>query len=194
MKRSTFIITAAWGAAGLLTGGSLPVRAATLNNKIMNNKGFSRVNHVGIVVTDLDRAVTFYETLTGRKVSNTDEIGGSRMAQVLGLDKTLIRYANLHLDNINIDLLEYKQPGPSRAHYENNQISAMHLCFEVDDIHEAVQRLKDAGIKLSGEPIIFEEADGLKSGWGTAVAYFDDPDGTHLEIIAPQGPFKREQK
>ncbi|PSK94622.1 methylmalonyl-CoA epimerase [Taibaiella chishuiensis] len=157
----------------------------------MNNTGFSRVNHVGIVVADLDRAVTFYETLTGRKVSNTDEIGGSRMAQVLGLDKTLIRYANLHLDNINIDLLEYKQPEPSRAHYENNQISAMHLCFEVDDIHEAVKRLKDAGIRLSGEPIVFEEADGLKSGWGTAVAYFDDPDGTHLEIIAPQGPFKR---
>ena len=152
------------------------------------------MNHVGIVVADLDKAVTFYEALTGQKISNRDEIGGDRMAQVLGLDKTLIRYANLHLDNINIDLLEYKQPEPSRAQYENNQISAMHLCFEVDDIQEAVQRLKDAGIKLSGEPILFEEADGLQSGIGTAVAYFDDPDGTHLEIIAPQGPFKRKHK
>ncbi len=164
------------------------------HQKNMDSKGFSRVNHVGIVVADLDKAIVFYEALTGQKISNQDEIGGDRMAQVLGLDRTLIRYANLHLDNMNIDLLAYKQPEPTRAHYENNQISAMHLCFEVDDIHEAVQRLKDAGIKLSGEPIIFEEADGLKSGFGTAVAYFDDPDGTHLEIIAPQGPFKRKQK
>lgn len=53
--------------------------------------------------------------------------------------------------------------------------------------------LKDAGIKLSEEPIIFEAADGLKSGFGTVVAYFDDPDGTHLEVIEPQGPFKRER-
>lgn len=194
MKRSQFIRWSALGTAALLAGSPALLPAQPKTSKNMDNKGFSRVNHVGIVVADLDKAIVFYEALTGQKISNLDEIGGDRMAQVLGLDRTLIRYANLHLDNMNIDLLEYKQPEPTRAQYENNQVSAMHLCFEVDDIHEAVQRLKDAGIKLSGEPIIFEQADGLKSGWGTAVAYFDDPDGTHLEIIAPQGPFKRKQK
>jgi catechol 2,3-dioxygenase-like lactoylglutathione lyase family enzyme len=173
MERKKFIQTASLGAAA---------------------KGFSRANHVGIVVANLDKSIAFYEALTGLKVSNIDQIGGDRMAQVLGLKKTLIRYANLHLENINMDLLEYEQPEPVKAHYDNNQISAMHLCFEVDNIQDAVKRLKDAGIKLSGEPIIFEEADGLKSGFGTAVVYFDDPDGTHLEIIEPQGPFKRERR
>ncbi len=157
-------------------------------------QGFNRVNHVGIVVSDLNRSVTFYEALTGRKVSNVDQIGGDRMAQVLGLKKTRIRYANFHLDNINIDLLQYEQPTPTKANYENTEVSAMHLCFEVDDIYQAVKRLKAAGVKLSGDPIIFEVADGLKSGFGTAVAYFDDPDGTHLEIIAPKGPFERNSK
>lgn len=195
MKRKQFIGTAVMGTAAILTGGVLSAAAGDQKSSFMEtaNKGFSRANHVGIVVTNLDKAIAFYEALTGLKVSNVDQIGGDRMAQVLGLKKTLIRYANLHLDNINIDLLEYEQPEPSKAKYDNNQISAMHLCFEVDDIHKAVKRLKDAGIKLSGEPIIFEEADGLKAGFGTAVAYFDDPDGTHLEIIAPQGPFKREK-
>jgi catechol 2,3-dioxygenase-like lactoylglutathione lyase family enzyme len=157
------------------------------------NNGFTRANHVGIVVSNLDRSIAFYEALTGKKISNRDQIGGERMARVQGLEKTLIRYANLHLDNLNIDLLEYEQPEPTQARYNNNQISAMHLCFEVDDITQAVQRLKEAGIALSGEPMVFEEADGLQSGFGTAVAYFDDPDGTHLEVIVPQGPFKREQ-
>ncbi len=32
---------------------------------------------------------------------------------------------------------------------------------------------------------------GLKSGFGTGVAYFTDPDGTNLELIAPKGPFQR---
>jgi catechol 2,3-dioxygenase-like lactoylglutathione lyase family enzyme len=82
-------------------------------------------------------------------------------------------------------------PAPEKTSYQNNQISAMHLCFEVDDIDAAMERLKEIGIKPEGEPIVFQEEDGLKSGFGTAVAYFRDPDGTNLEIIAPQGPFKR---
>lgn len=195
MERKKFIQTATLGAAAVLTGGAISLNAKTkiMENTSLKSKGFSRANHVGIVVANLDKSIAFYEALTGLKVTNVDQIGGDRMAQVLGLKKTLIRYANLHLENINMDLLEYEQPEPVKAHYENNQISAMHLCFEVDNIQDAVKRLKDAGIKLSGDPIIFEVADGLKSGFGTAVAYFDDPDGTHLEIIEPQGPFKRER-
>lgn len=67
----------------------------------------------------------------------------------------------------------------------------MHLCSEVDDIDAAMQRLHEIGIEPEGEPIVFQQEDGLKSGFGTAVAYFKDPDGINLEIIAPQGPFKR---
>ena len=81
-----------------------------------------------------------------------------------------------------------------RFYEEGNDISAMHLCFEVDDLDSVYQRMRDAGLSFSGEPIVFEDADGLKNGAGTAVAYFDDPDGTHLEIIAPQEPFKRKQR
>lgn len=153
--------------------------------------GFSRANHVGITVSNLERSIAFYEALTGIKISNKDEIGGPRMAKTQGLEDTRIRYANLHLDNLNMDILEYVLPAPEKASYQNNQISAMHLCFEVDDIDAAMERLKAIGVVPEGEPIIFQEEDGLRSGFGTAVAYFRDPDGTNLEIIAPQGPFKR---
>ncbi|QIY90863.1 VOC family protein [Chryseobacterium gallinarum] len=154
-------------------------------------KGFTRANHVGITVKNLEKSIAFYEALTGTKVSNIDVIGGERMAKTQGLTDTKIKFANLRLDNLNLDILEYVIPESEQAAYSNNQISAMHLCFEVDNIDEAMQRLKEIGVEPDGEPIVFEEADGLKSGYGTAVAYFQDPDGTNLEIIAPQGPFKR---
>ncbi|WP_313093657.1 VOC family protein [Chryseobacterium flavum] len=154
-------------------------------------KGFTRANHVGITVKNLEKSIAFYEALTGTKVSNIDIIGGERMAKTQGLNDTRIKFANLHLDNLNLDILEYVVSESEQASYSNNQISAMHLCFEVDNIDEAMQRLKEIGVEPDGEPIVFEEADGLKSGYGTAVAYFRDPDGTNLEIIAPQGPFKR---
>ncbi|AHF14378.1 VOC family protein [Niabella soli] len=159
--------------------------------KNTQTKGFSRANHVGITVKDLEKSIQFYEALTGIKISNRDEIGGKRMAQVQGLKDTRIRYANLHLDNLNMDILEYVIPEAEKASYRNNQISAMHLCFEVDDMEAALKRLKEIEVEPEGEPIVFQEEDGLKSGFGTAVVYFRDPDGTNLELIAPQGPFKR---
>ena len=157
------------------------------------NNGFSVVNHVGITVSNLEKSIEFYETLTGKKISNKDEIGGKRMAQTQGLDDTLIRYANLHLDNINIDILEYVEPKSTKANYSNEQISAMHLCFEVDDIETAVARMKEIGIEPKGEPIYFKKSDELKAGFGTGVVYFKDPDGTNLELIAPKGPFQRKR-
>ncbi|MBS0950207.1 VOC family protein [Weissella minor] len=153
--------------------------------------GFSLVNHVGITVSDLDKSIAFYEALAGKKIANRDAIGGKRMAQVQGLDDTKINYANLHLGNVNIDILEYEAPQSTQAQYSNEQISALHLCFEVEDLDAAIACLNELGIEPEGEPIYFEEQDGLKAGFGTGVVYFKDPDGTNLELIAPKGPFAR---
>lgn len=153
--------------------------------------GLARANHVGITVSDLDASIRFYEALTGTRIANKDKVGGPRMAAVQGLDKVLIRYANVHLDNLNIDLLQYDEPAPGRARYVNGDIGAMHLCFEVDDLDAVHRRMVEAGFAFSGPPMTFSEEDMLSEGIGTKVAYFDDPDGTHLEIIEPQGPFRR---
>ena len=121
------------------------------------NNGFSVVNHVGITVSNLEKSIEFYETLTGKKISNKDEIGGKRMAQTQGLDDTLIRYANLHLDNINIDILEYVEPKSTKANYSNEQISEMHLCFEVDDIEAAIARMKEIGLNQKENQFILKK-------------------------------------
>ena len=161
------------------------------DKKLKGTIGLSRVNHVGITVSDLDASIKFYEALTGTTIENVDEIGGPRMAAIQGLDKVLIRYANVHLSNINLDLLEYVDPKPVEAKYDNGDIGAMHMCFVVDDLQAIVERTKEAGVTFLGDPIEFKPEDGLKSGYGTYVAYFEDPDGVHLELIQPQGPFAR---
>ena len=66
------------------------------------------------------------------------------MAAVQGLPKVLIRYANVHLANPNIDLLQYDEPKVKKASYDNSDIGAMHLCFEVDDLDAVYQRMRDA--------------------------------------------------
>ncbi len=91
------------------------------------NKGFTMVNHIGITVSNLEKSIAFYEALTGKKVSNIDKIGGKRMAQTQGLDDTLIKYANLHLDNINIDILEYVEPKSKKLLIQMNK-SMLCIC------------------------------------------------------------------
>jgi catechol 2,3-dioxygenase-like lactoylglutathione lyase family enzyme len=145
-------------------GDKLPLfTKKTIYMETRKTSGFTCANHVGITVSNLETSIAFYEALTGSKVSNIDKIGGPRMARTQGLEDTLIKYANLHLDNLNIDILEYVHPAPEIASYQNNQISAMHLCFEVDDIASAIQRLKEIGIEPDGEPIVFQKEDGLRS-------------------------------
>jgi catechol 2,3-dioxygenase-like lactoylglutathione lyase family enzyme len=163
-----------------------------MTDKVLTSTiGLGMVNHVGITVSDLSASIKFYEALTGTKIENVDEIGGPRMAAVQGLDKVLIRYANVHLKNINLDLLEYVEPKSGKAKFDNGDVGAMHMCFEVDDLQAVVERMKAAGVTFLGEPIEFLPEDGLNSGFGTYVAYFEDPDGVHLELIQPQGPFAR---
>lgn len=141
-----------------------PIPSATI--------GLNRANHVGIVTSDLEKSIKLHEALTGTKIVNKDAIGGSRMAAVQGLDKVLIRYANVHLQDLNIDLLQYEQPTPKRSAYATNDIGAMHLCFEVDDIDAVYRRMREAGLAFQGEPMVFEAGDQLKSAIGTAVGIF----------------------
>ncbi|MFS1539220.1 MAG: hypothetical protein ACL7BU_11745 [Candidatus Phlomobacter fragariae] len=72
------------------------------------------------------------------------------MAQTQGLDDIRIKFANFQLDNLNIDILEYVVLEPTRSSYSNNQISAMHLCFEVDDLDAAIKRMKSISIEPDG--------------------------------------------
>ena len=55
---------------------------------------------------------------------------------------------------------------------------------------EATPEDRGGGPRMTGV-LGLEAGEGFKAGAGTTVACFDDPDGTHLELIQPKGPFRR---
>ncbi|WP_121432502.1 VOC family protein [Actinomadura pelletieri] len=66
----------------------------------------------------------------------------------------------------------------------------MHLCFKVDDLDGVYQRMKEAGYDFLGDDYTLAEGEVTPdAALGTRVAYFNDPDGTSLEIIQPKGGF-----
>ncbi|WP_097976936.1 VOC family protein [Streptomyces sp. gb14] len=152
----------------------------------------TKAAHVGIAVADLDRSVQFYRTLTGREpIVSHEHIHGQGFAETEGLSgHAEVRYATFNLENIGIDLIEFQAPQGEPSNPAANRPGSAHLCFHVEDVDATCKRIIDAGIPLLGEPYTFAEGEVTPDdAVGTRVAYFNDPDGTNLEIIAPKGGF-----
>ncbi|MER7893209.1 VOC family protein [Micromonospora sp. NPDC094482] len=166
---------------------------ATMPNPSNGSIGLRTAAHVGVAVSDLDRSVAFYQTLLGTEPVVLDEtMRGPGFAQSQGLPTTQLRYATFNLDNLGIDLIQFQQPVGEPAQVAANRPGSMHLCFRVDDLRSVFDRMREAGFDFLGEPYTFAEGEVYPAdALGTEVAYFNDPDGTNLELIAPKGGFAR---
>jgi methylmalonyl-CoA/ethylmalonyl-CoA epimerase len=106
-----------------------------------------RLNHIAIVVPDLDAAAAKWEKSLGASVS---------APQVLPEHGVTVVFINT--GNSKIELLEpLGDDSPIAKFLDRNADGGMHhLCFEVDDIIEARYRLMAAGARVlgTGEPAI----------------------------------------
>ena len=140
---------------------------------------FNKIHHVAIICSNYEISKEFY----------VEKLGFEIIREIYREERQSYKL-DLKLGESQIELFSFPN-SPKRPSYPE-ACGLRHLAFEVDDIEAAVARMKEIGIEPEGEPIYFEESDGLKAGFGTGVVYFKDPDGTNLELIAPKGPFKRE--
>lgn len=101
-----------------------------------------RLNHVALVVPDLAKAVLHYQRQLGAVVS-------ARVA----LPEHGVTVVFVELPNTKIELLE-ALGGASmlKSFLEKNPSGGMHhLCFEVDDIIAARDKLKAEGARIIGD-------------------------------------------
>ncbi|MGI6083599.1 MAG: VOC family protein [Limnochordia bacterium] len=123
----------------------------------------SKVEHIGIMVSDLDRSIAFYRDVLGlelieRLKNNTAEI------------------AFFKVGDVEIELV-----AGSSAPYEKTDGIVNHLTFTVTDLDAALQMLKDKGVELiNSEPVPI---------WGgMRVLFFRGPDGEKLEFFERKAP------
>lgn len=106
-----------------------------------------RLNHVAIAVRDLDAATALYRDTLGARVSAAVDQPEHGVTTVF-----------VELPNTKIELLApLGADSPIAKFLERNPEGGVHhLCYEVDDIHAARDRLADAGARVlgSGEPRI----------------------------------------
>lgn len=106
-----------------------------------------RLNHVAIAVPDLAAATALYRDTLGAKVTMPEALPEHGVTVVF-----------IDTGNTKIELLEpLGEKSPIAAFLEKNPAGGMHhVCYEVDDIIAARDRLKAQGARVlgGGEPKI----------------------------------------
>ena len=144
------------------------------------------IDHVNIVVADLERAIRFYSDLLGLRRGFEVFLEGEWIETVTGLKGARARCVFMEGDDSSarLELLHYEVPtGQSLpASSAPHTRGLRHVAFMVEDLDALVARLRAAGVRVISEPVTvpFAVADkGRKR-----LCYFHDPDGTLLEAAS----------
>ena len=98
----------------------------------------TKVNHIGIAVSNLEEALKLYTVVLGLKVKGTEIVAEQK-----------VRTALIPVGDTKIELLESTDPeGTIAKHIEKRGEGLHHLAFEVTDINESLEELKSKGIVL----------------------------------------------
>jgi methylmalonyl-CoA epimerase len=97
-----------------------------------------KVDHIGIAVKSLAEAVKVYQDAIGLDVSGYDEV-----------DDQGVRVAMLTIGESQIELLEpTREDSPIEKFMMKRGEGIHHIAVRVDDIEQALERLKASGVRL----------------------------------------------
>jgi catechol 2,3-dioxygenase-like lactoylglutathione lyase family enzyme len=144
----------------------------------------TQVESVGMTVSDLDRAVSFYtEVLPFEKLSEK-EVQGPELETLEGVFGAHVRVARLRLGNETLELTEYLAPRghPVPADSRSNDCWFQHVALIVSNMDRAYALLRAHHVEhASSAPQRLPDWN-PKAG-GIRAFYFKDPDGHPLEVL-----------
>jgi catechol 2,3-dioxygenase-like lactoylglutathione lyase family enzyme len=144
------------------------------------------IDHVNIVVRDLDKMLAFYCDVLGLKKTKDATISGDWIEAVVGLTNVNARVIYLGAESgPRVELIKYKTPACLDApdHGEPHTFGLRHMAFRVEDIDAAAARLREAGVKVfGGVQQVPDSQVTYQGGARKRLIYFHDPEGNLLEF------------
>ena len=131
-------------------------------------------HHVGITVTDLDRAVDFYRETFDLALLDRFTVSGEGFAAGVGVPGATGQFAHLDAGGARVELVEYDPEGADAAAEAVNQRGAKHLGLAVDDLATFYEELP-ADVETLSEPRTTES--------GATILFVRDPEGNLVEVI-----------
>ncbi len=144
------------------------------------------VAHIGLTVSNLDRAVAFYRDVLGLAYVGEMTMDGEETARLFQRQGCTARVAYLRTESPTaplVELIQFTDHAAVQGVPSLFQTSISELCFQVEDIDKEYERLQSLGVTFLSEPQTF---DSTAYGFGKSRAvYFYDEDKNVLELIEP---------
>lgn len=132
-----------------------------------------RMDHVGVVVEDLDAAVSFFVELGMELDGGTTSVEGEWVDRVVGLPHVRVEIAFVRTPDGHgrLELTKFHNPTATTAEPipPANRLGLRRLMFAVDDLDDVIARLEAHGAELIGEVANYEDVYRL--------CYLRGPDG-----------------
>jgi catechol 2,3-dioxygenase-like lactoylglutathione lyase family enzyme len=120
-----------------------------------------RMDHVSVVVDDLEAATAFFVEL-GMELEGEAPVEGRWVDQVSGLGNVRVDIAMMCTPDGHgkLELTKFRAPGAVRAQPEDappNTLGIRSVMFAVEDIDDTLSRLQAHGAELVGEVAQYED-------------------------------------
>jgi|TARA_R110000822_G_scaffold218460_2_gene352878 catechol 2,3-dioxygenase-like lactoylglutathione lyase family enzyme len=137
----------------------------------------SKMRHTGIVVTDMERSIDFYNKYLDFKVKKDMDESGDYIDQFLALKDVKVRTVKMASeDDSLIELLYFYSHPEENAEKKINQIGCSHIALTIVGIDELYSLMSDEGVDFNGKPRTSPDG-------AARVAFCKDPDGTFIELV-----------
>jgi methylmalonyl-CoA/ethylmalonyl-CoA epimerase len=124
-----------------------------------------KIDHLGIAVKSIEEAKKLFHDILGLEFEGTETVQEQKVTT-----------AFFPVGDSEVELLESTDPdGPIAKYLEKRGEGIQHIAFRVDNLEEALARLKDKGIRLIDEK--------PRRGAGGAKIAFLHPKSTHGVLI-----------
>jgi len=127
-----------------------------------------RLLHTMLRVNDLDESLRFYCEVLGMRLLRRKDYPGGRFTLAF------VGYGPEDRDTV----LELTWNWDTRSYDIGTGYG--HIALGVEGIHETVERMRAAGVKVTREP------GSMKHG-GSTIAFVEDPNGYRIELIELRG-------
>ena len=130
------------------------------------------VDHLDLVVSDLERSLAFYQGLLG-------PLGYDEATEIVGEQGERVVY--LHGRGlVGVSLRASQTPGG----YDRYRIGLHHLAFQAasrEAVEERLRWARSQGVEIENDPKEYDYMPGYYAG------FFRDPDGIKLEVVHAPG-------
>jgi catechol 2,3-dioxygenase-like lactoylglutathione lyase family enzyme len=141
-----------------------------------------RMDHVGIVVEDLDAAVEFFSAIGLEREGGTT-VEGEMVDRVIGLEgaRSDVVMMGTPGGGTKLELTRFHSPPAAAGEPDapSNALGLRHVIFEVEDLRGTVARLEGLGATLVGEIVDY--------GDSYTLCYLRGPAGVIVELAEKLG-------